>query len=122
MAASASIHASKVTDFTDDNFKFDEYCRKFSNWVEKTVGIASNFLLFPQCFQKTCTADTFRKGLSFTKAASASIHASLELLLIPVTNITFFPSHGLLSHLTIVENNYQRRKWNKSCLNDYHQS
>ena len=32
-------------------------------WVEKTVGKGEigryeQFLLFPQCFQKTCTADT----------------------------------------------------------------
>ena len=34
-----------------------------SKWVEITVGKGENdryeqFLLFPQCFQKTCTADT----------------------------------------------------------------
>ena len=43
-------------------FQFDENGRKFSNWVENTVGkgeIAGykQFLVFPQCFQKTCTAD-----------------------------------------------------------------
>ena len=42
-----------------DNFKFDE---KFSIWLENTVGkgeIAcyNQFLLFPQSFQKTCSAD-----------------------------------------------------------------
>ena len=45
------------------NFKFDENGWKLSKRVENTVGkgeIARNeqFLLFPQCFQKTCTADT----------------------------------------------------------------
>ena len=39
-----------------------------SKWVENAVGkgeIACNeqFLLFPQCFQKTCTADTLKPGL-----------------------------------------------------------
>ena len=43
----------------DGNFKFDENSRKFSKWLENTVGkeeIAryEQFLLFPQCFQKAC--------------------------------------------------------------------
>ena len=43
----------------DNNFKFNENFRKFSERVENTVGkgeIARNeqFLLFPQCFQKAC--------------------------------------------------------------------
>ena len=38
-------------------------CRKFSYRVENTVGKGEiacyeQFLLFPQCFQKICTADT----------------------------------------------------------------
>ena len=46
-----------------DNFKFDENGKKFSKWVENTVGkgeIARHeqFLLLPQCFQKTCTSNT----------------------------------------------------------------
>ena len=46
----------------DNNFKFDENGRKISKRVENTVGkgdIADyeQFLLFPQCFQKTCAAD-----------------------------------------------------------------
>ena len=54
---------SKMKEFADDNFEPDENRGKFSKRVENTVGkgeIARNeqFLLFPQCFQKTCTADT----------------------------------------------------------------
>ena len=54
---------SKHKGFADDNFKLDDNARRFSKRVENTVGkgeIARNeqFLLFPQCFQKTCTADT----------------------------------------------------------------
>ena len=55
-----------MKDFVDDNFKFDENGRKFSELVENTVGkgeIARQFLLFPQCFQKTCTVDTLKAGL-----------------------------------------------------------
>ena len=50
-------------ELADDNFKFDENGRKLSKWVENNVGKAEfacykQFLLFPQCFQKTFTADT----------------------------------------------------------------
>ena len=53
----------KFKEFTDDNFKFDESGRMFSKRVENTVGKGEiaryeQFLLFPQCFQKICTADT----------------------------------------------------------------
>ena len=46
----------------DDNFKFDENGKKISKRVENTVEKGEiaryeQFLLFPQCFQKTCTAD-----------------------------------------------------------------
>ena len=57
------LHPSKLREFADDNFKFDENGRKFSQRVENTVGKGEiaryeQFLLFPQCFQKTYTADT----------------------------------------------------------------
>ena len=57
------IDYSKLREFADDNFEFDENGRKFSKQVENTAGkgeIARHeqFLLFSQCFQKTCTADT----------------------------------------------------------------
>ena len=49
--------------FADDNFVFDENGKKFPSQVENTVGkgeIARHdqFLLFPQCFQKTYSTDT----------------------------------------------------------------
>ena len=58
-----SLDSSKLKEVADDKFKSDENGRKFSKWVENIVGkgeIARNqqFLLFPQCFQKTCIADT----------------------------------------------------------------
>ena len=57
------LDSSKLNEFANDTFKLDENGRKFSKRVENTEGkgeIARNeqFLLFPQCFQKTCTADT----------------------------------------------------------------
>ena len=57
------LRLSKLKELADDNFKFDEYGRKFSKTVENTVGKGEiaryeQFLLFPQCFQKPCTLDT----------------------------------------------------------------
>ena len=54
-----SLDSSKLKEFADDNFKFEEIGRKLSKQVENTVGkeeIAryEQFLLFPQCFQKAC--------------------------------------------------------------------
>ena len=58
-----ALDSSKLKELADENFKIDENDRKFANGVENTVGkgeIARNeqFLLFPQCFLKICTADT----------------------------------------------------------------
>ena len=57
------LDSSKLKVFADDNFKLDENGRKFAKWVENTVRKGEiaryeQFLLFPQGFQKTFTADT----------------------------------------------------------------
>ena len=57
------LFSSKLKDFPDGNFNFDDHGRKFSKSVENIVGKGEiaryqQFLLFPRCFQKTCTADT----------------------------------------------------------------
>ena len=49
------------TRFTDDNFKFKKnggkFFKRIENAVEKgEIACCEQFLLFPQCFQKTCTA------------------------------------------------------------------
>ena len=54
---------SKLKEFADDNFKFDDNGRKISKWIENTVEKGEvapyeQFLLFAHCFQKTCTAYT----------------------------------------------------------------
>ena len=54
---------SKLKEFADDNFEFHTNGRKFSKRVENTVERGEiaryeQFLLFPQYFQKTSTADT----------------------------------------------------------------
>ena len=57
------LDPSKLREFADNNLRFDKNGGKFSEWVENTVGKGEiaryeQFLLFPQCFEKTCTADT----------------------------------------------------------------
>ena len=55
---------SKLKQFADENFKFDENGENFSNRLENTVGKGEiaryeQFLLFPQRFlKKIFTADT----------------------------------------------------------------
>ena len=54
-----NLDRPKLKQSADDDFKFHENSRKFSKWVENTVGKGEiahyeQFLLFPQCFQKAC--------------------------------------------------------------------
>ena len=51
------LDSSKLKEFADDNFMYDENGRKLSKWVENTAGKGEiaryeQFLLFPQCFQE----------------------------------------------------------------------
>ena len=57
------LDSVKLKEFAGDNFRFDENGRKFSIPVENTAGEGEivryeQFLPFPQCFQRNCTADT----------------------------------------------------------------
>ena len=50
---------SKLKEFADNNFKFDQIGRKLYKQVGNTVGKGEiaryeQFLLFPQCFQRAC--------------------------------------------------------------------
>ena len=63
-----NLDSSKLKVFADNNFKLDENGRNFSKWVENTVGEGEiahckQFLLFLQCFQKTCIADLYKPRL-----------------------------------------------------------
>ena len=56
------LDSSKLKEFADNYLNFDENGRKFSKWIENTVGKGEiarceQCLLFHKCFQKTCTAD-----------------------------------------------------------------
>ena len=60
------LDPSKLKEFADDNFKFDEIGRKLSKQVENTAGKGEiaryeQFLLFPQCFQKACFPNSQRR-------------------------------------------------------------
>ena len=62
------LDSSKLKEFADVDFNFDENDRKFFKRVENKVGKGEiahfeQFLFFPQCFQKTCTADMKKLGL-----------------------------------------------------------
>ena len=53
-----NLDSSKLKEFADDNLKFNENGKKFLKWIENNVGKGEiaryeQFLLFPQCFQKT---------------------------------------------------------------------
>ena len=53
------LDSSKLKEFADNNFKFDENGRKLSKGVENTVEKGEiaryeQFFLFPQCLQKAC--------------------------------------------------------------------
>ena len=68
LSQTTNFDCSKLKVFADDKFTFDENGRRFSKRVENTVGKGEiaryeQFLLFPQCFQKTCIADTKKPGL-----------------------------------------------------------
>ena len=56
------LDSLKLKEFADDNFKFDETGGKIFKRLENAVGKGEiaryeQFLFFPQCFQKTCSAD-----------------------------------------------------------------
>ena len=63
ISCSLSLKHFPHNPFPNNNFKFDRNDRKFSKRVQNTVGkeefaCYKQFLLFQQCFLKTCTADT----------------------------------------------------------------
>ena len=52
----------KTQKSVDKNYQFDENGKDFFKWVENNVGkgeiaLGVQFLLFPPCFRKICTAN-----------------------------------------------------------------
>ena len=53
------IDSSKLKEFVDDNSEFNELSKRIENTVgSREIACYKQFLLFPQCFPKTCTANT----------------------------------------------------------------
>ena len=57
-----------MKELEDDKLKLDQNDWKFSRWIENIlekgkIARYEQFLLFPQCFQKTWTEDTLKPGL-----------------------------------------------------------
>ena len=80
------LDSSKLKEFADDNFKFDENSRKLSKQVENTVGKGEiahyeQFLLFPQCFQKACFPET-SKGVIVWEWIKGQLKENKHLLLL----------------------------------------
>ena len=103
------LDSSKLKEFADDNFKFDENGRKLSKRVGNTVGKGEiaryeQFLLFPQCFQKACFPEA-AKGFTVWECVELLTFDSIPknpmflhvccttLLKTQMSNISF--SHGL---------------------------
>ena len=83
------LDSSKLKEFADNNIKFDENCRKFFKWVENKVGNGEishyeQFLLFPQCFQKTCTATRKNQGLFWKGLKEITLIGFRQLYLLQV--------------------------------------
>ena len=62
------MDSSKLKEFADYNFKFDENGRRFSKQVENTVGKGEivryeQFLLFQRCFPEACAEDMKNPGI-----------------------------------------------------------
>ena len=76
------LDPSKLKEFANHNFNFNENERKFSKRVENSVGKGEiayykQFLLFPPCFQKTCTADTLKPGLVWEWVEKIPVHCQV---------------------------------------------
>ena len=66
------LDSSKPKEFSNDSSKVVENGGEFAELVENTVGKEENarneqFLLFPHCFQKPNTADTYTPGLVWAR-------------------------------------------------------
>ena len=72
------LDLSNLKQSAEDNFKFDENSKKFSKWIENTVGKGEiaryeQFLLFPQCFQKACFPGASKGVIVWERAKQIAI-------------------------------------------------
>ena len=80
---------SKLKEFADDNFKFDETGRNLSKWVENTVGKGEiaryeQFFLFTQCFQKACFPGVSKGVIAWEWVKLFPFHLRLSCLKIKI--------------------------------------
>ena len=76
------LDRSKLKQSADDNSRFDENSRKFSKWVENTVGKGEiaryqQFLLFPQCFQKACFLEASKSVIVWEWVKSVNLYHAI---------------------------------------------
>ena len=79
-----NLDSSKLKEFADDNFKFDENGIKLSKHIENTVGKGEiaryeQFLLLPQCFQKACFPGASKGVIVWESFNSLSQNKILDL-------------------------------------------
>ena len=84
LSQTTNLDAPKLKEFVDDNFRIDENGVKFFKRVENAVGKGEiaryqQFLLFPQCFQKTCTVNTLKPGLVWESVKKVACTASTSV-------------------------------------------
>ena len=100
-----------MNELAVDNFNFDENSEKFSKRVENTVRKGEiaryeQFLPFPQCFQKTCTINTLKRGLVWERVNDPDRRKILKISQedkMPVTNIfsfSYYLSYPVTDRLT----------------------
>ena len=80
-----NLDSSKLKEFAEDNFKFNENGRKLSKWVENTVGKGEiahyeQFLLFPQCFQKVCFPGASKGVIVWEWVKGCKLRALIRLI------------------------------------------
>ena len=107
---------------SENNFTFDENGSKFSKRVENGVrkgeiAHCKQFLPFPQCFTRTCNADTQNQGLVRERVNYHLIMPTIltclhycsvgEELTLPVTDIQYHCQYSILSTIILsMGNNY----------------
>ena len=75
----------KLKELSDDNNEYDENGGKFSKRIENTAGRGKTahfeqFILFPQCFRATSTADVIGKWLTLSQTSPGFYVSAVKVL------------------------------------------
>ena len=72
------LDSSKLKEFADDNFKFEENGKRVENTVGKEeIARYEQFLFFPQCFQKACFQEA-SKGVIVWEWVKIKMHTTFD--------------------------------------------